>query len=567
MSRTTLCILTAAVLAAASLGVMIARRHVLGADVKLPVDAGTWKVTLLVNGKSAGDVRLLTATPLDFGKQHVLRELCKSTELIDKPIDARNPTRRQTVWVQRPSFAGGPFRAHYEFYCTTSMARPSTKLTDLAGILYAAPHPGQYLQSEPALESDDPDVTALARRLTNGLQRPADQAEALFRHVAQQIDNEPTVTGPTASATECLKTESGDSRAKSRLLAALCRNRGIPARLVTGLALARGREQTVHVWVEAWVRDHWLPMCPFHRYYGRLPRTYLVFGFGDLSLVRGRHVENMEYGFLVERLMNGLAPADNPSLLRQVLTFCSFHVLPPAEQRLVEFLLLLPIAALIVCLFRNIIGLGSFGTFAPALLGLSFREIHSLPGILVFVSIVLTGWLLRRVLDRYHLLQVPRMAFLLSLVVIVLIGCIVGAAYQGLPATRYVSLFPIVILVGMIERFWTLETEDGTTSSFRTLFCTMLIAITISLVLSLHAVVAHMYRYPETLGFIMAVQLLIGRYTGYRLTELYRFRDFLNDPPTSGGGEPLASAACEPAADTSFTPLAFPGGSPGRPQP
>ena len=38
-----------------------------------------------------------------------------------------------------------------------------------------------------------------------------------------------------------------------------------------------------------------------------------------------------------------------------------------------------------------------------------------------------------------------------------------------------------------------------------------------------------MFRYPETLGVIMALQLLIGRYTGYRLMELYRFRDFMGD--------------------------------------
>jgi hypothetical protein len=36
-----------------------------------------------------------------------------------------------------------------------------------------------------------------------------------------------------------------------------------------------------------------------------------------------------------------------------------------------------------------------------------------------------------------------------------------------------------------------------------------------------------MMRYPETLGFIMAAQLLIGRYTGYRLLELFRFRDLI----------------------------------------
>jgi hypothetical protein len=33
----------------------------------------------------------------------------------------------------------------------------------------------------------------------------------------------------------------------------------------------------------------------------------------------------------------------------------------------------------------------------------------------------------------------------------------------------------------------------------------------------------------------MAMQLLIGRYTGYRLMELFRFRDFIAAPPGAGG--------------------------------
>src|SRR5437773_9083068 len=105
-------------------------------------------------------------------------------------------------------------------------------------------------------------------------------------------------------------------------------------------------------------------------------------------------------------------------------------------------------------------------------------------------------------------------------------------------ATRYVSLFPMVILTGMIERFWTLETEDSTSSSFKTLLTTMFIAACIALVLSLHAVVSHMFRFPETLGLIMAAQLLIGRYTGYRLSELFRFRDFTRQKPEDRTQEP-----------------------------
>ncbi len=147
----------------------------------------------------------------------------------------------------------------------------------------------------------------------------------------------------------------------------------------------------------------------------------------------------------------------------------------------------------------------------------------------MFVSIVLVGWGLRRVLDRYHLLQVPRTAFMLSLVVVMLIAGVVMANFQAPPfeATKYIPLFPMVILTGMIERFWTLETEDGTVSSFKTLTATMVVSGLIAVTLSLPAVVRYMFLFPETLGLIMAAQLLIGRYTGYRLSELFRFRDFV----------------------------------------
>jgi hypothetical protein len=443
--------------------------------------------------------------------------------MIHRPVEGR-PGRRQVVWTQRGG-GEGPFRARYEFYCATNVAEPSAPMSDLAAALYAAPQPGEYMQREPAIERDDAAVADLARRLTNDLDRPEDQAEALFRYVDREVRNEPTLTGPGLSAVACLKSGGGDAAAKSRLLVALCRNRGIPARVVTGLSLTRGTKQTAHHWVEAWVREQWLPMSPFSHYYGWVPRTYLVFGFGDVPVVRGRNVRGLDYAFLVERLALENASNDGPWLRRAFLKL-SLSSLPPAERQLVEFLLLLPVAALIVCLFRNVIGLNSFGTFAPALLGLAFREMHRMPGILVFTSILLTGWLLRRSLDRYHLLQVPRMAVMLTLVVILLIGAVLVASHQSLPATNYITLFPLVILVGMVERFWTLEAEDGTAASFRTLISTLLIVTTISGVLSLQNGVRFLFRYPEALGLILAGQLLIGRYTGYRLTELYRFREF-----------------------------------------
>jgi hypothetical protein len=526
-------VLTAAVLAVVSIGLMIGRYQVLGDEVRLPAGPSTWKVTMLIQGKSAGaDARLMTATPLDFGQQHIAHVLCRSTEFLSKPPNAKHPERHHVLWALRGGLPEGPFRALYQFYCTVDVSAPSVHMSKLVKTVYAPPNPGSQLESEPRIESDHAEIAALARRLTAGLESPRDQLTTLYHYVEQEVGKEPTVGGQGLTALQCLQAGSGDSGAKSRLLIALCRNRGIPARLVTGLVLKRGQQESAHVWMEAFVQDHWVPACPFSHHLGRVPSSYLIFAYGDVPLVRGHKVRDLEHAFLVERPESEAeAGFEGSSYGRQLLSKLSLFALPPAEQRLVEFLLLLPIAALIVCLYRNVIGLGSFGTFAPALVGLAFRELGGLPGILVFISIVLVGWLMRRFLNVYHLLQVPRTAFLLTLVVIVLIALIVAANFRDLPATKYISLFPIVILTGMIERFWTLETEDSTAASFKTLLSTLVIAVSISLFLSLSAVVRHMFRFPETLGLVMACQLLIGRYTGYRLMELFRFRDLVRVEP------------------------------------
>jgi hypothetical protein len=536
MSRTTLCVITAAGLAAVSAGLIIGRCHVLGDEVRAPTGPGSWKVTLVVRGIStSSDARLTTAVPLDFGRQHILNESCRSSELLAKPPDAKHPERHQVLWSQRAGVPPGPFRAVYQFQCTVNVGSPTTSMSRMARALYAPPGAEETPVSTPGAE--DAEIAAQARRLTAGMEDSAEEFETLYRFVDREIANDPTVEGASMTPAECLKNGTGDSAAQARLLVALCQSRGLPARLVSGLALKTGHEQSVHVWVEAWVNSRWMSACPFYHHFGRVPPSYLIFHYGDAPPARGRAVRDLHYAFLVERGgIDDEGGAGNPSRLHRLLSKLSLYALPPTEQRLVEFLLLLPIAALIVCIYRNIIGLGSFGTFAPALVGLAFRELGGLPGIFFFIAIVLVGWLLRRALNYYHLLQVPRMAFLLSMVVIILIGAIVTANYREIPATKYVSLFPMVILTGMIERFWTLETEDGASSSFKTLLGTMVIATTISLVLSLHAVVRHMFRFPETLGLIMAAQLLIGRYTGYRLSELFRFRDFL--PPRPVAREP-----------------------------
>src|SRR5262249_12081907 len=70
MSRTTLCALTAAAVAVLSLTLMVVRHQVLGQDIRQPAGPGTFKVTLLLRGKSLGNARVQMLCPLEFKQQH-----------------------------------------------------------------------------------------------------------------------------------------------------------------------------------------------------------------------------------------------------------------------------------------------------------------------------------------------------------------------------------------------------------------------------------------------------------------------------------------------------------------
>src|SRR3712207_1708880 len=111
-----------------------------------------------------------------------------------------------------------------------------------------------------------------------------------------------------------------------------------------------------------------------------------------------------------------------------------------------------------------------------------------------------------------------------------LVALVVLSKHYGAAATRYAGLLPLVVLAGLGERFLTLEDEDSTLASFKTLGQTLLISLAIALLLSRPWLTRHLFCYPETMGLVMAGQLLIGRYTGYRVLELVRFRDFLQPP-------------------------------------
>lgn len=122
-----------------------------------------------------------------------------------------------------------------------------------------------YLEANPWVDSDSPLVLAFARANAYGIHvrgpRVARQMEILVKAVQRQMGDGIDFRSYD-SASEALKARSGDCTEFAVLLAAAARARGIPTRLVYGLAYAsrftgESHVFSPHMWVQAWNGKRW----------------------------------------------------------------------------------------------------------------------------------------------------------------------------------------------------------------------------------------------------------------------------------------------------------------------
>ena len=170
------------------------------------------------------------------------------------------------------------------------------------------------------------------------------------------------------------------------------------------------------------------------------------------------------------------------------------------------------------------IGFPTFGIFMPVLMALAFRSTGLLYGLGIFAGVLLIGYAVRRWMDKIHLLLVPRMAFLLTLVV----GCFTVLALIGnmldLREMMAVGFLPFVILTMTIERFFIVIEEAGVVRGFTTAGGSAIVSIITYSIISWEPLQFTFFVFPELILAVGALQVLIGRYTGYRLPEFFRFR-------------------------------------------
>jgi hypothetical protein len=307
---------------------------------------------------------------------------------------------------------------------------------------------------------------------------------------------------------------------------------GVSARSVHGLRLQESgeRPRLLH-WLEVFDRGRWRPF-DFAAAKAGIADDYLAWWRGPSSLAQVRGGEGLQIGFSVSLdqeasiRLAGKGRAFKPALLK-----FSLFSLPLHTQQVYRVLLMVPVGAFLLVILRNVIGLSTFGTFMPVLIALAFRETRLLHGLALFSLLVGLGLLVRFYLDRLKLLLVPRLAAILIIVVLLMVAVSLAAHRLGIPQGLNIALFPMVIITMTIERMTIVWEERGPGEALKQGLGSLLAAAITYTVIHNRQVQHLIFVFPELLLLVLAATLLLGRYTGYRLVELHRFRAMLKERP------------------------------------
>lgn len=498
----------AAAAAALGLGIFLYKVLVLGFPLWPVTSVEVWNVQARIGFVADGNpVKASVFIPSSTTKYAIVDEHFVSGTF--GFVVSREDTNRRATWSVRR--ANGKQSLYYQ----AVVRRVQT----------AAPVPGTEVPKVTSRLIEGPNLQATKALLAQIREKSADtntMVSELIKHLNSKAPDENVrlLLGPKPT-----------QERKVRRAVRVLEFAGIPARMVNGVNLHDVKAETsrktnlIH-WLEVYENHRWQSF-DMNTGSSSVPDDWLPWFRGIKKLASLEGGSNLKVTLSVSpKVEEGIAAAvRRGEISRPVLLRFSLFSLPVNIQAVYKVILLVPLGAVLLVIMRNIVGIKTFGTFMPVLIALSFRETGLLRGILLFSLVVALGLSARFYLERLKLLVVPRLAAVLIVVVGLMAALSILSYSMGGHLGLSVALFPMVILTMTIERMSIVWEERGSIEALTSGLGSLLTAAIAFVVMNIKFVEHLIFVFPELLLVLFAITLLLGRYTGYRLLDLYRFRD------------------------------------------
>ncbi len=190
----------------------------------------------------------------------------------------------------------------------------------------------------------------------------------------------------------------------------------------------------------------------------------------------------------------------------------------------IYLILILPVIATLVSVARQVVGIKAFGIYIATIITLAFIVTGIKYGLIILGIILATSVLARLIMKKFKLLYLPRMAIVMTIMGLVIFAMFAVGAYTHRTGFLSISIFPILIITMLAEKFVEEQIREGMKNAILLSIFTLLISVAAYFLVSWDSFRTLVLSYPEIILLTVVINIALGRFTGLRLTEYFRFR-------------------------------------------
>lgn len=195
----------------------------------------------------------------------------------------------------------------------------------------------------------------------------------------------------------------------------------------------------------------------------------------------------------------------------------------------IYLILIIPLLSFIVIFFRHVVGLSTFGVYTPVMIVASFFILGINLGLTTFLVAVITSYGVKRIINKFDLLYLPKVALNLSVVSLSFLLVILLAIVLDFKVSFSLAIFPMLVMSNVAEKFMAAQTEEGLKGALFGVLETLIVVLLSFYFITWTTVNNAIMSWPEWVFLPMILSLFLGKFTGLRLSEYFRFRSLFSD--------------------------------------
>lgn len=196
----------------------------------------------------------------------------------------------------------------------------------------------------------------------------------------------------------------------------------------------------------------------------------------------------------------------------------------------------IPVLVTLTSFSRYVSGIKTFGIYASMILAFAYYYMGFIQGFTIVLVVVISSWITRNMLRKSSLHYLSRLAVVYSVNILFILAFIVATSYLPTDNVYFdftnIAFLPLAMIVSVTDRFMSIYIKKDLMTAARLTGETLFVSIIGWNLMRWEPIREFFLSNLWIIPFIILVNVLIGRYSGFRWTEFIRFSNVLTHGET-----------------------------------